>query len=57
MQGIDYFNVIGGASNGFELLFFFEEALNVTKADGSVILEEAYSGTLSRRNLKRLWAT
>ena len=39
MQGIDYVNVIDGASNGFELLFFFEEVLNVTRADGSVILE------------------
>ena len=39
MQGIDYVNVIDGASNGFELLFFFEEALNVTRTDGSVILE------------------
>ena len=26
MQGIDYVNVIDGAPNGFELLFFFEEA-------------------------------
>ena len=39
MQGIDYVNVIDGASNGFELLFFFEGALNVIRADGSVILE------------------
>ena len=40
MQGIDYVNVIDGASNGFELLFFSEEALNVTRADSSVILEQ-----------------
>ena len=39
MQGIDYVNVIDGASNELELLFFFEEALNVTRADGSAILE------------------
>ena len=39
MQGIDYVNVIDGASNVFLLLFFFEEALNVTRTDGSVILE------------------
>ena len=38
MQEIDYVNVIDGVSNGFELVFFFEEALNVTRADGSVIL-------------------
>lgn len=39
MQGVDYVNVIEGASNGNELLLFFEEALNITKADGSVVLE------------------
>ena len=62
MQGIDYVNVIDGASNGFELLLFFEEALNVTRADGSVILErgDSYHGqlwipsrTLHRTSVKR----
>ena len=39
MQGIDHVNILDGASNGNELLFFFEEALSVTKADGSAVLE------------------
>ena len=43
MQGIDYVNVIDGASNGFEMLFFFEEALNANRANGSVILERGDS--------------
>ena len=37
--GVDYVNVIEGASNGNELLLFFEEAVNITRRDGSVILE------------------
>ena len=36
---VDYVNVIEGASNGNELLFFFEEALEITRRDGSVLLE------------------
>ena len=43
MQGIDYVNIIHGASNGFEMLFFFEEALNANRANGSVILERGDS--------------
>ena len=39
MQGIDHVNILDGESNSNELLFFFEEALSVTKADGSAVLE------------------
>lgn len=39
LQGIDYVNILDGASNGHELLLFFEEALNITKPDGSVAIE------------------
>lgn len=39
IQGVDYVEVINGASNGNELLIYFEEVLNTTRADGSVILE------------------
>ena len=38
--GVDYVNVIEGASNGNELLLFFEEAVNITRRDRSVILEQ-----------------
>lgn len=37
--GVDYVNVIEGASNGNELLLFFEQAVDITRRDGSVILE------------------
>ena len=37
--GVDYVNVIERASNGNELLLFFEEAVGITRWDGSVILE------------------
>ena len=32
-------NVLEGPSNGQELLLFFEEAVNLTRADGSAVLE------------------
>ncbi|XP_078357255.1 uncharacterized protein LOC144642138 [Oculina patagonica] len=38
-HGVDYVSVIDGASNGNELLLFFEEAVDITRRDGSVILE------------------
>ena len=37
--GVDYVNVIEGATNGNELLLFFEQAVDITRRDGSVILE------------------
>lgn len=37
--GVDFVNVIDGPSNGQELLLFFEEAINLTRADGSAVLE------------------
>lgn len=37
--GVDYVDVIKGASNGNELLLFFEQAVDIRRRDGSVILE------------------
>ena len=37
--GVDFMNVLEGPSNGQELLLFFEEAVNLTRADGSAVLE------------------
>ncbi|KAL9979392.1 hypothetical protein ACROYT_G017048 [Oculina patagonica] len=37
--GIDYFNIIDGPSNGFELLNFFEDAVEIQRPDRSVVLE------------------
>lgn len=37
--GVDFVNILDGPSNGQELLLYFEEALNATKANGSAILE------------------
>lgn len=37
--GVDYFDALKGASNGMELLDFFNEALSVNRVDGSTILE------------------
>lgn len=39
IQGVDYVEVIDGASNGNKMLIYFEEVLNLTRADGSVVLE------------------
>ena len=39
IQGVDYYNILRGASNGMEMLNFFDEALAVERADGSPILE------------------
>ena len=36
--GVDFINILEGASNGNELLFFFEEAVEITRRDGSVLL-------------------
>ena len=36
--GVDFVNILEGASNGNELLFFFEEAVEITRRDGSVLL-------------------
>ena len=38
-QGVDYHNILRGASNGMEMLNFFDEVLAVERADGSPILE------------------
>ncbi|KAL9968278.1 hypothetical protein ACROYT_G026632 [Oculina patagonica] len=37
--GVDYFNIIDGPSNGFELLNFFEDAVEIQRPDRSVVLE------------------
>lgn len=37
--GVDFMNVLEGPSNGQELLLFFEEAANLTRADGSAVIE------------------
>ena len=39
--GVDFVNILEGASNGNELLFFFEEAVEITRRDGSVLLESS----------------
>ena len=37
--GVDFVNILEGASNGNELLIFFEEAVEITRRGGSVLLE------------------
>lgn len=37
--GVDMFNILQGPSNGLELLNFFDDALQVERADGSAALE------------------
>ena len=39
IQGVDYFIILRGPSNGMEMLNFFDEALAVERADSSPILE------------------
>ena len=38
IQGVGYYNFLWGASNGMEMLNFFNEALAVERADGSPVL-------------------
>ena len=38
-SGVDFVDVIEGPSNGNLLLLFFEEAVNLTRADGTAVLE------------------
>ena len=37
--GVDYYNILDGPSNGFELLHFFEDDVEIQRPDGSVLLE------------------
>ena len=39
LHGVDLFNILDGPSNGFELLNFFEDVVDVQRPDGSVVLE------------------
>ena len=39
VRGVDYCNILDGPSNGFQLLHFFEEAVEIQRPDGSVLLE------------------
>lgn len=39
IPGVDYYNILRCASNGMEMLNFFDEAFAVERADGSPILE------------------
>lgn len=43
MQGVDHMNILEGASNGNELLLFFEEAVEINRRDGSTVLERGDS--------------
>ena len=37
--GVDYYNILDSLSNGFELLHFFEDAVEIQRPDGSILLE------------------
>lgn len=39
MRSVDFMNILNGASNGNEMLLFFEEAVELQRNDGSVVLE------------------
>ena len=39
VRGVDYCNILDGPSNGFQLLYFFEDAVEIQRPDGSVLLE------------------
>ena len=39
VHGVDYYNILDGPSNGFWLLHFFEDAVEIQSPDGSVLLE------------------
>ena len=39
VRGVDYYNILDGPSNGFQLLHLFEDAVEIQRSDGSVLLE------------------
>ena len=39
INGVDFFSILDGPSNGMELLTFFDEALQLEREDGSTTLE------------------
>ena len=39
INGVDFFNILDGPSNGIELLTFFDQALQLEREDGSATLE------------------
>ena len=39
INGVDFFNILDGPSNGMELLTFFDEALQLEREDESATLE------------------
>ena len=39
--GVDYYNILDGPSNGFELLHFFEDAVEIQRPDGVSFLSAA----------------
>ena len=39
INGVDFFNILDGPSNGMELLIFFDEALQLERKEGSATLE------------------
>lgn len=39
LRGVDLFNILEGPSNGFELLHFFEDAVDLHQPDWSAVLE------------------
>ena len=39
VNGVDYFDVLRGPSNGMELLNFFNEALSVNRVDDSTLMD------------------
>ena len=41
LSGIDYYNSLDSPSNGFELLHFFEDAVEIQCPDGSILLKRS----------------
>ena len=41
INGVDFFNILDGPSNGMERLTFFDEVLQLEREDGSTTLERA----------------
>ena len=39
LSGVDYYNILDGPSNEFELLHFFEDTVEIQRPNGSVLLE------------------
>ena len=53
INGVDFFNILDGPSNGMALLKFFDEALQLEREDGSATLERGDCVIMDNRQVQK----